>query len=61
MDSCSLCFTLQVLCRKESYNRYVLGKTVDNLFEQASKEEANIRANPLVRTSDILKKVFGGN
>jgi hypothetical protein len=28
------------------------------LFDQVAKEEANIRANPLARTSDILKKVF---
>ena len=39
---------------------YVVGKTVDALFDQVAKEEANIRANPLARTSDILKKVFGG-
>lgn len=40
---------------------YVVGKAVDALFDQVAKEEANIRANPLARTSDILKKVFGGN
>lgn len=38
---------------------YVVGKTVDALFDQVAKEEADIRANPLARTSDILKKVFG--
>ncbi|MBK9660642.1 MAG: DUF4197 domain-containing protein [Chitinophagaceae bacterium] len=38
---------------------YVVGKAVDALFDQVAKEEANIRANPLARTSDILKKVFG--
>ena len=38
---------------------YVVGKTVDALFDQVSREEANIRANPAARTSDILKKVFG--
>jgi hypothetical protein len=37
---------------------YVVGKAVDALFDQVAKEEANIRANPLARTSDILKKVF---
>jgi hypothetical protein len=36
-------------------------KAVDALFDQVAKEEANIRANPLARTSDIMKKVFGGN
>lgn len=40
---------------------YVVGKAVDALFDQVAKEEANIRSNPLARTSDILKKVFGGN
>lgn len=39
---------------------YVVGKAVDALFDEVAKEEANIRANPLARTSDILKKVFGG-
>lgn len=39
---------------------YVVGKAVDALFDQIGKEEANIRANPLARTTDILKKVFGG-
>jgi hypothetical protein len=38
---------------------YVVGKAVDALFDQVAKEEANIRANPLARTSDLLKKVFG--
>jgi hypothetical protein len=39
---------------------YVAGKAVDALFDQIAKEEANIRANPVARTSDLLKKVFGG-
>lgn len=39
---------------------YVVGKAVDALFDQVAKEEENIRANPLARTSDILKKIFGG-
>jgi hypothetical protein len=38
---------------------FVVGKAVEALFDQVAKEEANIRANPLARTSDILKKVFG--
>lgn len=42
-------------------NSYVVGKAVDALFDQVAKEEANIRANPLARGSDILKKVFGAN
>jgi hypothetical protein len=40
---------------------FVVGKAVDALFDQVAKEEANIRANPVARTTDILKKVFGGN
>ena len=38
---------------------YVVGKAVDALFDQVAKEEANIRANPMARTTDLLKKVFG--
>jgi hypothetical protein len=38
---------------------YVVGKAVDALFDQVAQEESNIRANPVARTTDILKKVFG--
>jgi hypothetical protein len=38
---------------------YVVGKTVNALFDQIALEEANIRANPVARTTEILKKVFG--
>jgi len=38
---------------------YVVGKAVEALFDQIAREEANIRANPLARTTDILRKVFG--
>ena len=38
---------------------YVVGKAVDALFDQIAREEANIRANPLARTTDSLRKVFG--
>lgn len=38
---------------------YVVGKAIDALFDQIAQEEANIRANPVARTTDILKKVFG--
>jgi len=37
---------------------YVVGKAVDALFDQIAREEANIRANPVARTTDILRKVF---
>jgi hypothetical protein len=38
---------------------YVVGKAVNALFDQIAAEEANIRANPVARTTAILKKVFG--
>lgn len=38
---------------------YVAGKAVDALFDQVAKEEVNIRSNPVARTTEILKKVFG--
>jgi hypothetical protein len=38
---------------------YVVDKAVTALFDQIAKEEANIRANPVARTTDILKRVFG--
>lgn len=38
---------------------YVVGKAVEALFDQIAKEEANIRANPAARTTEILKRVFG--
>jgi hypothetical protein len=38
---------------------YVVDKTISALFDQIATEEANIRANPVARTTQILKKVFG--
>jgi uncharacterized protein DUF4197 len=38
---------------------YVVNKSVEALFDQVAKEEANIRENPVARTTEILKKVFG--
>jgi hypothetical protein len=38
---------------------YVVGKAVEALFDQIAREEANIRANPVARTTEILRKVFG--
>ena len=38
---------------------YVAGRATEALFDQIEKEEANIRENPLARTSQLLKKVFG--
>lgn len=38
---------------------YVADKTLDGLFLKLAAEEKAIRENPLARTSDILKTVFG--
>lgn len=38
---------------------YVVERATIALFDQIEKEEANIRANPAARTTEILKKVFG--
>jgi hypothetical protein len=39
---------------------HVAEKTLFALFDRIGVEEANIRNNPAARTSDLLKKVFGG-
>ena len=38
---------------------YVTDKAMDGLFKMVAEEEKNIRANPLARSSDLLKTVFG--
>ena len=38
---------------------YVTQKAMDGLFKMVAAEEKNIRSNPLARTSDLLKTVFG--
>ena len=38
---------------------YVTTKAMDGLFLMIEKEEKNIRANPMARITDLLKKVFG--
>jgi hypothetical protein len=38
---------------------YVTSKALDGLFKKVAEEEKNIRANPLARSSDLLKTVFG--
>jgi len=40
-------------------NAYVTQKAMDGLFLMVGKEEAKIRKDPIARTTDILKKVFG--
>ena len=39
-------------------NEYATDKAMEGLFVMIAKEEKNIRANPLARTSELLKKVF---
>jgi hypothetical protein len=38
---------------------YVTDKAIDGLFVMIAREELKIRKDPLARTSEILKKVFG--
>ena len=38
---------------------YVTGKAIDGLFVMIAKEEIRIRKDPMARTSELLKKVFG--
>lgn len=39
---------------------YVTQKATDGLFLMVAREEARIRANPVARGTDVLRKVFGG-
>jgi len=38
---------------------FTVGKALDGLFHYLAVEEASIRINPLARSTDLLKKVFG--
>ncbi|MBA4198555.1 MAG: DUF4197 domain-containing protein [Chitinophaga sp.] len=40
---------------------YVTEKALSGIFYQLALEEQQIRTNPVARTTDLLKKVFGGN
>ncbi len=40
---------------------FVTAKATEALFDLVAKEELNIRNNFAARTTDILKKVFGGS
>lgn len=40
---------------------YVTQKAIDGLFVLIADKEAEIRKDPLARTSDLLQRVFGGN
>jgi hypothetical protein len=38
---------------------YATDKAIEGLFLMIAKEEGNIRQNPVARTTDLLKRVFG--
>lgn len=40
-------------------DKYVTDKTLDGLFLMVANEEKRIRENPVARTTELLKKVFG--
>jgi hypothetical protein len=40
-------------------SEYVTQKAIDGLFIMIAKEELKIRKDPMARTSDLLKRVFG--
>jgi hypothetical protein len=40
-------------------NDYATDRAIEGLFVMIAKEEKNIRENPVARTTDLLKKVFG--
>jgi hypothetical protein len=40
-------------------DQYVTGKALDGLFLKLAQEERRIRENPVARSSELLKKVFG--
>ena len=42
-----------------SLTDFTVGKALDGLFHYLAVEEAAIRTNPVARTTDLLKKVFG--
>lgn len=43
-----------------SLTGYVVEKALDGLFHYIAREEAAIRTNPVARSTDLLKRVFGG-
>ena len=40
-------------------NKYVTEKAIDGIFHLVAQEEKAIRKDPISRTTDLLKKVFG--
>jgi hypothetical protein len=53
-------FMSQVLDPEDyDIDRYVTNQTLDGIFYMIAQEEKQIRENPIERTTDLLKKVFG--
>ena len=46
---------------KANLSDYVIEKGMDGIFYYLAREEAEIRKNPVKRTTDLLQKVFGAN
>jgi hypothetical protein len=44
---------------KANLTEYVVEKGLDGIFHYLAQEEAAIRTNPVARTTDLLKRVFG--
>jgi hypothetical protein len=44
---------------KADLTEYGLDKTLDGIFHYLAEEEKAIRENPAMRSTEILKKVFG--
>jgi hypothetical protein len=49
----------QALGKDTDLDTYVTDQTVDGLFKMIAEEEKRIRQDPVARTTDLLKKVFG--
>lgn len=49
----------QMMGKETDLDSYVTDKTVDGLFKMIAAEEKLIRQDPLARSTDLLKKVFG--
>jgi hypothetical protein len=43
----------------EDLDGYVTAKSLDGLYKMVAEEEKAIRASPVARTTDLLKRVFG--
>ncbi len=42
-------------------DKYVTDRAINGLFNLVANEERLIRADPVMRTTDLLKKVFSSN